>query len=725
MTKSRFFLFASVGAALLAGAAPALAQEAPAEPAQKAHADEDVRTEVKVRGKAADTLERSTGSSTKVSEVELKRAQPQSTTEVFRRVPGMTVRSEDGMGLRLNLGVRGLSPTRGRLVLLQEDGVPVVVSPYGEPELYYSTPVERVQRLDVLKGPEVLLQGPQTVGGAVNIYAWAPPLRREWALEADYGQRGYGKILARYGNSTEDGDVRYVVQAFRKQGDGFRNMPFEATDVMGKLAFPTWKNGEATLKLVMYDELSNTTYTGLTQPLFRQNPRMDTVAPGDQTAIRRYEASIQHEQRLGDRTKLRTTLFAYAVNLKINLQDFDRGRLDGVSYDRVVGPDVIDGAALYFRNSRTLRDRDYTVAGVEPQLEHHFETGRISHKLQLGTRVMVDSARRKLSRANTPNGQTGELLSDDTTTIVGMAAYAQDRIAFRDSLLVTPTMRIEHADSFRSTRRVLEDGVSQALALSGHSSNTGFMPGLGFIWGKPVFNVFGGLHSGYSPPRVSQSITPTGKDANLDAERSMNYELGVRLRPSRFVRADVTTFMTNFDNQLISNNTLSGTSAEFKNGGSTRHVGGEVTALIKAGRMLKLPVDIDISGQYTHTRSTFVGGIYNGNFVPYAPQHTSTLTLDTEHKSGFGAQGSWSHVGKHYADEANSEEPDISGRAGAIPAYDVIDVGARYRHAPSGISIHLTVKNLTDNVYLSGRLPNGIFTAGYRQAFVGLKWTGP
>lgn len=243
--------------------------------------------EVTVRGDPAESLQRATGSGTQISETELKRAQPQSTSEVLRRVPGLSVRSEDGMGLRLNLGVRGLSPTRGRLVLLEEDGVPVVVSPYGEPELYYSTPIERVQRLDVLKGHDVLLYGPQTVGGVVKLHTWEPPTREEWSVEGDYGQRSYAKALARYGNAA--GDVRYVVQAFRKQGDGFRNMPFEMTDGMATVAFSTGRGGEASLKLAVHDQVAHTTYVGLTEAMYRADPRQDTAAPGDVFGVRRYE----------------------------------------------------------------------------------------------------------------------------------------------------------------------------------------------------------------------------------------------------------------------------------------------------------------------------------------------------------------------------------------------------------------------------------------------------
>jgi len=720
ITSSARRLAQFVVASILATSARARADDV--EPAPHPAAAPTQEEAVTIRGSKADNLERSSGSGSQISKTEIAHTQPQSSSEVLRRVPSLNVRAEDGMGLRLNLGIRGLSPTRGRLVLLQEDGVPVVVSPYGEPELYFSTPVERVERVDVLKGHEVVLFGPQTVGGVVNLYTWTPPTQREWSVEADYGERSYAKGLVRYGDSV--GDVRYVVQVFRKQGDGFRNMPFDATDLLAKMVIPTPRGGEATVKFTAYDESSRTTYVGLTQPMFQQDPRQDTIAPSDRFGIRRYELSLHHEQPLGEHTMLRTTLFASALDLQIYLQDFDRERTAGVDYAAVVGPEGVAGSAVYFRKTRSLRDRRYQVAGIEPQLEHRFATLDVGHRLIVGARAIGDVARRRFSTAPTPEGERGDLLSDDTTSIVGLAAYAQDRIAFTDHVLVTPGVRVEHSRAKRLAHRSLAEGVVSDAEITGSSSATGVMPGIGFAAGKPALNLFWSVRSGYAPPRTSQSITPTGQDAGLAAERSMNYELGVRARPLRWLRTEATGFVIAFDNQLISNNTLSGTASEFKNGGKTRHLGTELTAVAHVGNRNRLPLEIDVAAQYTYVRSTFVGGPNEGNFVPYSPEHTVTATVDAEHKTGFGAQVSLTHVGSQLADETNSVEPDISGRSGLVPAYDVLDLGARYRHAPTGLSFHLSVKNALDDVYLSSRLPNGIFTSGFRQVIAGIKWSG-
>ncbi|MFO0662137.1 MAG: TonB-dependent receptor [Polyangiaceae bacterium] len=124
----------------------------------------------------------------------------------------------------------------------------------------------------------------------------------------------------------------------------------------------------------------------------------------------------------------------------------------------------------------------------------------------------------------------------------------------------------------------------------------------------------------------------------------------------------------------------------------------------------------------TPTPTTFVGGLNDGRFVPYAPENTASLTADVDHESGFGGQVSWSFIDKQYADEFNTVAPDISGRTGLIPSYNVLDAVARYSYKPWGLTSTLTVKNALDQVYMSSRLPNGIFTAGFRQINLGLRW---
>ena len=677
----------------------------------------DPEPTVTVQGDKADTLKRATGSGTTISQQEIERTQPESSGEMFRRVPGLQVRQEDPMGLRLNLGVRGLSPTRSRLVLVEEDGVPVVVSPYGEPELYYMTAIERVQRLDVIKGSDVLRYGPQTVGAVIRLHTWEPTEAPSWYVAGTAGSRGFGEALARYSDTYHD--VGYVAQILHKGGDGYRDMGFQATDAFTKLRFFTGPSGVLTAKIGFHDELARTTYTGLTDSLYRQNPRRDTIAPDDHFGIQRYELGLAHEQRFGARTVLRTSFFAYQMNLGLRLQDFDRSPLPQITYPRVADP-----SGLFFRETTSLRDRVYDVAGLSTELEQRFSTAGALHKVTAGVRGTADVTQRKLSSGAFPTAETGDLLTDDTTRILGLAAWLEDQIAMSDMVLLTPAFRLEHSQSNKTTHRIADDArAPHDVDIHGSSSSTGAMPGLGLAIGNARLNVFSSLYLGYSAPRVSQAITPDGRDADLSAERSSNYEVGVRGRLGKWLRAEADTFLINFDNQLVSNNPLSGATSEFVNGGRTRHLGAELTAIVRAGKAFALPFDLDIAGQYTYVRSRFVGGTFDGHAIPYSPANTAQITLDAAHRSGLSGQVALSYVGSQYTDEQNTAAPGPTGLDGRIDPYTALDIGARYRHAPTGLSLGVAVKSLLDRVYISDRLPNGIFTAGFRQIFATLAWS--
>ena len=63
--------------------------------------------------------------------------------EALRKVPGVTVRDEEGFGLRPNIGIRGSNPTRSTKVLLLEDGLPAMYAPYGDNASYYHAPIQR------------------------------------------------------------------------------------------------------------------------------------------------------------------------------------------------------------------------------------------------------------------------------------------------------------------------------------------------------------------------------------------------------------------------------------------------------------------------------------------------------------------------------------------------------------------------------------------------------
>lgn len=729
-------------ALLLSAALPVLIAAVPA------RADEPPAAEVRVIGDKADALQKVPGSGTLVTTKEIEREQPVDVAEILRRVPGLTATQSEGGGLRLDIGIHGLDPGRSRRVLILEDGVPVSVNPYAEPDTYYVPVAERVRGVEVVKGSGNILFGPQTIGGVINFLTLLPPDHRHEMAEIDVGYwagdrcgggglcifgnkpMGYASVVASHGDAPSE-HVRYVVQVMHKDSDGVQAEAFHMTDAMGKLAFDTSARGEATVKLGFHDDQSMSDDNGLTVGMYHDDPRQPTRAPADYVSQQRFDASVTHVQPFDDNLKLTTLVYAYRTQRIWNRQNYDRNTPGAAllpldQYDHIVGDQGLTGGALYFKNNDTILDRHYEVAGVEPRLEWRTMTGEIGHTLNVGARTLYEAAHYEQRTGDTPTSTAGsnDYVFDHSSW--ALAAYAEDRLQVRDWLLATPGVRIEDA-YFQSY--VSRQGDADVTPTPVKGQTTGVVPGIGMVAGTPKANVYGGIHVGWAPPRITSPILPPAAGTNqvqqLDAESSINYEVGTRLTYKRLAHFEGTAYLINFDNQVVASsggNAATGVT-QFINGGATRHVGVEGGAMFGLGEALKLrPTAIDLGLRYTFARAVFDGGQYSGNWLPYAPATTLVATVDVEHPSGVAGQVAWTYVGEQFTDAQNTLTVDQTGRVGKLPAYQTVDVALRYKHAPSGLTFKLAVKDAANQTFIYALRPDGIRVGGFQQVLLGVRW---
>jgi Fe(3+) dicitrate transport protein len=676
--------------------------------------------EVRVIGARADSLQRVPGSGTVMGSKDLERAQPVDTAEMLRRVPGVQVRQDFGAGNRLDVSIRGLEGGRSRRVLMLEDGIPISLNPYSEPDMYFAPPIERYRGIEVVKGSGNILFGPQTLAGTINFLTLAPPERPTAVVDVDAGTYGYVRALGSYGAAVEE--VRYVVQVLHRRGDGFRSLPFDSTNVLGKVAIPTGRDGEAMLKMGMHRDDAASDDVGLTSAMYTAAPRRPSLSPVSRLRLERYDVSVTHAQRFSADTKLKTLAYAYRTDRAWRRQDYTRVPTSGVRYSRIVGdPDGPD-SSIFFRDSNAILDRQYDVIGFEPRAEHRTSTGDVGHTFDVGGRALRETAHYQQRSGDYAESFTGSLDFDEKRAGTAFSAYVQDRIAFRDDLLVTPGVRVEHLVASRVVLRGRDDGGEvRDLYREGTSTTTGIIPGIGMVYGTKRANVFGGLHVGFAPPRVSSSISPRGEVGNVAADESMNYELGTRTMPFKWGRIEAIGFVSNFSNQVIIS-TQPGALAVLTDAGATNILGGEGATLLSIDKALDLPTVVELGARYTYVRSTFRYGPAAGNFLPYAPEHSFNTNLDVEHRSGVGGQIAYAFVSRQFADAANTFAEDATGRVGALEPRHIVDATVHYRHRASGITLRLTGKNVFDATYVIARRPEGIFTGNYRQVLLGLRW---
>src|SRR3990172_7152392 len=173
--------------------------------------------QIDIIGRKPSLLNRIPGSASLITNRTLYITQPLSGNEIFKKVTGINVVDEEGIGLRTNIGIRGLDPDRSRTVLMLEDGVPIALAPYGEPEMYYTPAIDRMKSVEILKGSGSILFGPQTIGGVINYITDDPPAEQRTTLNLRGGDYGYFTGQLNYGTTVENIGVN--LNYLHKQAD--------------------------------------------------------------------------------------------------------------------------------------------------------------------------------------------------------------------------------------------------------------------------------------------------------------------------------------------------------------------------------------------------------------------------------------------------------------------------------------------------------------------------
>ena len=666
----------------------------------------------------------------------IRKIAPMHGNELFRKIPGLNVVDEEGAGLRLNIGIRGLDPDRSRNILVLEDGIPVALNPYGEPELYFTPPIDKMTTVEVLKGSGQILFGPQTTGGVVNLISANPPEKESSTLRFRAGTGGFVSTYASYGNTIDK--IGFLVGYLNKRADKIGATRFNLHDVSAKVRIALSEKAKIGIKLGLYDEFSNSTYIGLTQHMYDKGGQdYLRMAPNDLLPVRRYHFSATHQYRLSKQLQLQTTAFAYSTTRDWRRQDFSFISSAANRTGIVWGDPAIPGGAIYMLKTNTHRNRQFEVAGVESQIKWKTE----KHLLQAGSRVLSEKAEEQLLIGNAPTAVGGNLRDVELRKGQAISVYVHDKITLSKKLDVNMGVRYEQ---FGYGRNILRgrfnvNGITiiADTNLLASSSMMAILPGLGFNYQlKEHAIIFGGIHKGFAPPRTKDAITAEGMAMDIQQEESWNTELGVRIALGNSLTAEATLFSMDFKNQIIPVSQSSGNAnaTGLANGGRTKHRGAEASISLDLGKAMDKNYSLVfasnatiISSRYDADRFVAISGMktnIRNNKLPYAPSLIFNNSIEFESSKGAGIRLSGNFTGKQFADELNTIAASADGRIGMIDSRYITDFTGFVKLPKKDIVFNLAVKNLTNERYIASRRPQGIRVGIDWQVVLGveIKW---
>ncbi len=678
----------------------------------------------------ADRRDRIAGSAQILDRATLTRARVFSTNEALRKISGVTVRDEEGLGLRPNIGIRGLNPTRSSKVLLLEDGVPLSLAPYGDNAAYYHPPVGRMESVEVLKGAGQILYGPHTVGGVINYITPGLPARASTSVRLAGGSNEFGSAYARV--SAVQGEGGAVVDVGRLRSLGARdNVSSDVSDATAKFFLPLSPSQRLVAKVNVFREGSQVTYSGLREDEWAANPRQNPFR-NDRFDIQRLGGAFTHEWR-GEGRRLVTTLYGHNIQ-----RDWWRQSSNSAQRPNDAADPACGGIAnLESGCGNEGRLRRYQIVGIEPRYSQPLMLGALAGELDAGLRLHRESQARLQvngaahdSRSAGPSGNAGSgVIEDNLRNTSAVAGFVQARLGGL-SWSVTPGLRVEHIDISRRNLRPLAGNPS---GVSGSTTLTEVIPGIGAtLTAHERVTLFAGAHRGFSPPRNEDIISnTTGGVLELEPERSWNYELGARWRVANGWSLDATMFRLDFENQIVPASVAGGVGATLTSAGRTLHQGaeldlrGELSSRAGVTPFVQLATTWVPVARFEGERLAFiglggadvVGKVYaeqdagatrtalrvTGNRLPYAPELSVTATLGLRHRAGFDISAEAVHVGRQFADAANTSVLVPDGQQGPLSASTLWNVAANWTSAPLGVTVFAAVKNVFDELVIVDR----------------------
>lgn len=665
------------------------------------------------------------GSGTVITQEELREFKYTDVNRILADVPGVYVRSEEGYGLRPNIGIRGTPTERSQRITLMEDGILVAPAPYASPSAYYFPTFGRIAGVEVMKGPAAIANGPYTIGGAINLLSTPIPTQNFGGrIVQEVAENNGFRTHANVGGSSAH--FGWLVEGHTQATDGFGEVDrasdstgFDKDDLLLKFRANSDTAAEVyqqvDLKFLYAEEDSDQSYIGLTDRDFKQDSdRRYGLTREDNMANRVKSASVGY---LFDTAAFSVYTQAYYQEYKRNWYKVDRinGQSisntiscanDGTSCGSIGGQAaaqaILEGNEAASVNVKANL-RNYRSHGVQSKLTTDFDWGRVQHGLEIGARYHEDREGRDQYVDRYAQGADGSF----TFTGVRTPEAKRSKTAKATSLYAV--------DDIKLGQLTLSPGVRvEDYRIGNKPDDTETLFGLGALYQlDDRLSLLAGVHQGFTP---SSTI-------DTDAEQALNYEAGFRYADGR-LSAEVIGFYSDYENLLGTCTASTGADCivgDQFDGGNVEIRGVESQVQYELIRSAGFTVPVSLAYTWTDSefqtafRNSFFGTVEKGDEVPSIPEHQATVTVGYQGASGLSVDLRTNWVGETCTvATCNAFE--------RVDSYHTVDLATRLALSEQ-TEIYLNVLNLTDETNdIIARQPAGARGQLPRTALVGVSY---
>lgn len=627
--------------------------------------------------------------------------------QVYSRVAGLNIWENDGAGLQLSIGGRGLDPNRTSNFNVRQNGYDISADALGYPESYYTPPVEALGKIQIVRGAASLQYGTQ-FGGLINFVMKKPVLDRKLELVARQTAGSFGFYNAFTSASGKLNKLSYYTFFQYKRGDGWRgNSEFENHTFYSNVNYQITESTKVGIDFTQMGYLAQQP-GGLTDQMFLQNPRQTN--------------------RERNWFKVNWNLYALHFDHKFSPSSEFNVRLFGLSaYRYSVGFRPNRVATVDDNSERDLIKGNFTNWGAEARYLHRYSISAIPSVLLVGTRYYHGFNHSTQGVGTSGKGADFNYVNpDDLITYDykfpnrNVAVFLENVFYVHEKLSFTPGVRFEYIHTkaqgyYGTVYKDLAGNIIDITRTEETRSNPRkfILAGLGISY-KPLNHteIYSNISQNYrsitfNDMRIANPSSVI--DPNLQDEKGYSLDLGIRSDQSTFYNYDVSLFYLNY------NNRIGEVQFSDENERILRRRGNIGQAVIHG---VEAYGEIDVLGfafpdqdnwsavafnniafiQSTYKRSEEPAVV--GNEVEFVPKVNLKNGLRLGYRD-MKLSFQYTYLSSQFTDATNAADGGVSAVVGEIPAYNILDVSASWQYKK--FKVEANVNNLANKMYFTRR----------------------
>ncbi len=627
--------------------------------------------------------------------------------QIYAKVAGLNIWENDGAGIQLGIGGRGLNPNRVSNFNTRQNGYDMSADALGYPESYYSPPAEAIERIEIVRGAASLQYGTQ-FGGFINFKLKDGNENKKLELISRQTVGSFGFFNTFNSIGGKSGKWKYYTFYQYKTGNGWReNSEFNVQTAHANLRYQINPKMEIGVEYTYMHYLAHQA-GGLTDRKFQEDP----------------------QQSIRDRNWFQVdwNLAAINYNYKIN----DRTTLNSRTFSLVAGRDALGFLGSINRvdplGERNLLKDDFTNFGSEVRLIHRYDFIKNTSIILVGARYYHGFTDRKQGNGSDGNDANFSYLrpnnlehSDYDFPSQNVALFAENIFYLSKKWSVTPGLRFEYIDTrSKGYYKVKSTDLAGNILFENNiqdnrNNNRNFiLAGIGTSY-KTDENLeyYANFSQNYRSINFNDMriVNPNAKvDPNLKDETGYSADIGLRGNYKGIIYFDFSAFLLSYNNRigsiLVQDQKLFNYYQLRTNISDSKSYGIETffeVDLFKLTKINKPNQRLSVFSNFSLMDAKYINSensAIDGNKVELVPPIIFKTGISYTYKR-LKLNYQFSYTQEHFTDATNSIST-AEAVNGIIPSYSVMDFTASYQFKKY-FSLSSGINNLLNSYYFTRR----------------------